>query len=586
MSSIPPEKQASWTSSTASIEDELEDVCLDEETELEQRDSLPTGVRPLGIRNFFHECLFVALIALAAASSVFVQRSVTVIVPDIGNALHLSPAEVAWINGAYGLTTGAFLIPFGYLADICPVTSRKYILLLSLTAFSLIVAFTSFSSTGVMMDIMCGVAGITCAATIPMAVGFLSVGYPTPSRRKNVVFSSFLMGNPAATMMGGLGSGGLATMFNWKATFIFLGILYALVTILSWLIIPETWKPQSELEDQISQHSIPEAILDIEPTHSTSLKTILLGFNHDRARGRTALENARGIAPSKPGTSSSRLFYLMGDLKRGSHDPCSNLERLECHSSGVCSVTSNILLIFLQQESDYLALVLPALFLSTVGMDWTMNVGLLHMFSILPLDHHSAGASVVQTASRLGIPLGMTVTAAVWSSYSGKGYDIHVAYSKAFTTAAAFASFSLAIAPFVRIGRQGCETQKASDEEIVEDRPSKRWSIVETLPNRSMVSNKETSLPTTRTLSVQSTTIAVGGDNDAVKCHSLQSANSKRIVWVVCQQCHANRQVKDPVGDPARYFNDVGFCLPEKPNHDMIVNGSRRRFPLVVKNKK
>lgn len=39
------------------------------------------------------------------------------------------------------------------------------------------------------------------------------------------------------------------------------------------------------------------------------------------------------------------------------------------------SVCSNILLIFLSQDSNYFALIFPSLMLSTVGMDWTMNVG-------------------------------------------------------------------------------------------------------------------------------------------------------------------------------------------------------------------
>jgi MFS family permease len=141
--------------------------------------------------------------------------------------------------------TGAFLIPFGHLADICPILSRKYILILSLTAFSLIVAFTSFSSTGVVVDIMSGLAGLACAAIIPTAVGILSLVYPEPSRRKNIVFSSFLMGNPVATIVGGLGTGGVASAFNWKATFIFLGILYAFVTILSWWIVPNVSESRS-----------------------------------------------------------------------------------------------------------------------------------------------------------------------------------------------------------------------------------------------------------------------------------------------------------------------------------------------------
>lgn len=40
-----------------------------------------------------------------------------------------------------------------------------------------------------------------------------------------------------------------------------------------------------------------------------------------------------------------------------------------------CSVASNVLLIFLRHGTNYFILMFPSLFLSTIGMDWTMNVG-------------------------------------------------------------------------------------------------------------------------------------------------------------------------------------------------------------------
>lgn len=38
-------------------------------------------------------------------------------------------------------------------------------------------------------------------------------------------------------------------------------------------------------------------------------------------------------------------------------------------------VVSNVLLIFLRQGSNYLTWIFPSVMLSTVGMDWIMNVG-------------------------------------------------------------------------------------------------------------------------------------------------------------------------------------------------------------------
>lgn len=43
--------------------------------------------------------------------------------------------------------------------------------------------------------------------------------------------------------------------------------------------------------------------------------------------------------------------------------------------AAICSVLSNVLLIFLTPESNYFAFMFPSLLLGTIGMDWTMNVG-------------------------------------------------------------------------------------------------------------------------------------------------------------------------------------------------------------------
>jgi hypothetical protein len=96
------EKQLFWTSSsTETFQGDLEDVCLNEDTKNNPL-PLPPGSRPEVLKNIIHECLFVAIIAFAAASSVFLQRSIVVIAAEIGNGLSLTPAEIAWVNSASG----------------------------------------------------------------------------------------------------------------------------------------------------------------------------------------------------------------------------------------------------------------------------------------------------------------------------------------------------------------------------------------------------------------------------------------------------------------------------------------------------
>lgn len=56
------------------------------------------------------------------------------------------------------------------------------------------------------------------------------------------------MGTPAATIVGGLGSGGLALKISWKAPFIALGGLFAIISVLAWVFIPNVPEPEVTLQ--------------------------------------------------------------------------------------------------------------------------------------------------------------------------------------------------------------------------------------------------------------------------------------------------------------------------------------------------
>lgn len=188
---------------------------------------------------------------------------------------------------------------------------------------------------------------------------------------------------------------------------------------------------------------------------------------------------------------------------------------------------------------------------------------------------------------RLGLPLGLGVTTAVWSSFEGKADDIMLPYSKTFITTTALASFSLIVAPFIRIGRQGhtlrriTKEEKLGEEEPADHRPSKRWSYVETISNKSTMTSPKPELPPIRTTSLSAEHSMIEKSRNSTRDTTISESAKPKIVWVVCEQCNASRRVTEPIGDPTKYFDDICGTL-EKPNHDMIVNG-RRRFPLVMK---
>ncbi|KAI1270621.1 major facilitator superfamily domain-containing protein [Xylariaceae sp. FL1019] len=717
----------SWVyaqNSNVSSPDDLHDVCLNDETQ-DIRQPLPPGSRPECLKNILHECLFIALIAFAAATPIFLQRSIVVVTSTLAGSLGMSPAETAWSTASSGLTTGIFLLPFGYIADNCAVLPRKALLVISLATFSLLVACTSFAQNGIILDTLSGLTGIACAANIPIALGILSLVYPETSRRRNIVFSSFFMGTPAATIVGGLGSGGFAVTFGWKAPFIALAGLYAIVSILTWVLVPNISEPDVMMEkSELSVLSAPDASHIVMLSAPGRLVTVLqfdwLGLFLLIA-GALLFTVALTIGPEGPQpwkTPTVILLLTMGVLFIGcfvlwqgvSKNPMippsiweswsvtlvvvctlgasmayysqlfwvsmfmqemenlnpfdvavrllpqaivglllSPLVGLFMHAvpgTGLLAfassalVLSNIFLVFLRRNNNYLLWIFPSLMLSTIGMDWVMNVGSLHILSCLPLKHHSVGASLLQTTSRLGVPLGLAITTAIWSSYNGKAdwAQPELAYTHIFIATAAFSCLSLLSVPFIRIGKQepikrrsvhhetkspdhseprsfilsrtsGTHTISEKGSVKGSDRQSsKRWSTVESAPRTSTAPSLSSQFSpsadtTTKSENTTKTTVRRG------RC------SSEKVIWVVCEECGNSKRQRESsntsvLGDPTRYFNELvrenspvaasqssprgrqsqanavrrspsGLGAPIRPNAAQRPYPGRRRLPMV-----
>ncbi|KAK8026995.1 hypothetical protein PG991_004051 [Apiospora marii] len=569
-----------------------------------------------------------------------------VIAANIAEALSMSPTEMAWSTAASTLATGALLIPFGHLADI-DVVPRKTFLLFSLAAFALLVALASLAPDGVVLNVLTGLAGVACAATIPAAVGILSLVYPRASRRKNIVFSSFLMGNPAATVIGGLVSGELASDYDWKPPFVFLAALYAFITVLGSIFVPNVAPGNSPDSMTTTPTGWSYASYPLMPGTKTRPTTLWLCLDKFDWLGTFLLlagtllcTVASTIGPGQswetPTEKTTKTPMVPQDVWESWNIIMINLTTLSCSTafySGVfwvstylqeieglslfeaavrllpqalmglflsplvglfmdkvsgtsilvaaalCSVMSNAILVFLRPRGDYLVWILPSLLLSTVGMDWTMNVGSLFILSSLPLKHHSTGGLLLQAMARFGVPLGLAITTAVWSSFDGKGGLLHpeLAYSKVFMATTVFAVISLLLASLTRIGKQGSTVWGEDGESIQEvHRPSRRWTYIDAVS--SAVASRRRM---TRSASVDSFLSQVESQVSRRDTYAAKQALPPETVeWMVCERCGCYGRRKD-IADPARYFGDVGIQELQKPNYDMYVNWSTKGASLV-----
>jgi MFS family permease len=124
----------------------------------------------------------------------------------------------------------------GQLADLL---GRKSLFLIGMGSFSTGSLIMAFAQNPFWMDVMCGVLGVSSAMVVPPAIGILGAAYSVPSKRKNLAFSAFSAGNPIGFVLGSIACGIAARLFNWRAAFILLAVLWAVLTILAFWFVPK-----------------------------------------------------------------------------------------------------------------------------------------------------------------------------------------------------------------------------------------------------------------------------------------------------------------------------------------------------------
>ncbi|KAH7328302.1 major facilitator superfamily domain-containing protein [Stachybotrys elegans] len=194
------------------------------------------GDRPECFKNTLQEVLFVFMATIAMATNTFLTGSTVVITAAVGADLDMSQSQISWIAAAATLTAGAFQLTLGQLSDLI---GRKIIFLTGMGAFSAGSLIMAFSQNPFWFNILCGILGLASAMVVPPAIGILGAAYSVPSRRKNWAFACFSAGNPLGFALGSIVSGVATRISDWRAGFIFIAILWALLGLASCWIVPD-----------------------------------------------------------------------------------------------------------------------------------------------------------------------------------------------------------------------------------------------------------------------------------------------------------------------------------------------------------
>ncbi|KAI5463380.1 major facilitator superfamily domain-containing protein [Mariannaea sp. PMI_226] len=194
-----------------------------------------TGQRPECFRTTVQEVLFVFMATIGLATSTFLTGTTIIVTAAIGKDLGMSQGQITWTAAAPTLTAGAFQLALGQLADLL---GRKAMFLFGMGCFSICSLIAAFAQNPFWADILCGILGLASAMVVPPAIGILGAAYSVPSRRKNWAFAAFSAGNPLGFAMGSIAGGIAARIFDWRASFILLAIIWAVMAVASIWVVP------------------------------------------------------------------------------------------------------------------------------------------------------------------------------------------------------------------------------------------------------------------------------------------------------------------------------------------------------------
>ncbi|GMF71651.1 unnamed protein product [Aspergillus oryzae] len=130
--------------------------------------------------------------------------------------------------------------------------------------FAVFALAAGFSKTPMQVDILNGVMGLMSASSVPPAQGMLANIYEKPSKRKNRVFACFSAGNPLGFVFGSIFSGIATQLFNWRASFFLLAIIYVVIVAIALLTVPVDNTPTEKISmEAVKRFDVVGTILTI-----------------------------------------------------------------------------------------------------------------------------------------------------------------------------------------------------------------------------------------------------------------------------------------------------------------------------------
>ena len=156
------------------------------------------------------------------------------ILPTLTTALNIPAQSQTWPASIFSLITGAFLLPFGRLADIY---GGYPVFLFGLVWFTLWSLIGGFSHNYLMLNFCRALQGLGPAAFLPAGVSLLGSIY-RPGPRKNIVFSLYGACSPIGFFSGIFFAGLSGEYLPWGWYFWIGSILLFFISWIAFLTVP------------------------------------------------------------------------------------------------------------------------------------------------------------------------------------------------------------------------------------------------------------------------------------------------------------------------------------------------------------
>ncbi|KAJ5160736.1 uncharacterized protein N7482_007740 [Penicillium canariense] len=475
--------------------------------------------RPKCFSSTVQECLFVLTATMAIGQQSFFTGCIVGVTASIGADLNMNSAEITWINAGASLSSGAFLLTFGKIADMF---GRKSLFIIGMAGFTLTLLVAGFATDAIYMDVFSGILGLFAAAVVPPAVGALGAVYEKPSKRKNRAFACFSAGNPLGFVGGMIISGVASYEYSWRASFWALSLVYAVFTALAvWTVPPDAFARTPVSMEAIRQFDLLGTALVIVGfaffSSSLSLagdapdgwKTgyvlalfivgflLLAGFLYWQSVAENPLmplwvwkdlnfSLLMAIFCLGFMGFSAATFYLSLYLQEVKHYTALDItvrllpmvvggvlvnvicglvlhrvsNKLLTGVSALAYTASFLILSFMKEDATYWAFMFPALVLVVVGADIQFNVTNMYVMSSLPPNQQSIAGGIFNTVTKLCSNLGLGIATFINTAVAHKMTPTTPAirpYLAVYWFAAAGAGLSVLMVPFLTLGTQGSD---------------------------------------------------------------------------------------------------------------------------------